>query len=130
MLRTGVAIGFNVETVQFKNIKFQVWDLGGEVISLCSFDLFWIKSVLIGFITLVFFFLASRSIQYPVRNTSILAPLLPIYNCYFLSLTLIGPIGGVTLQIRRPSYTLLTAQISHGYKHPEPNFLLFYQKKS
>lgn len=23
-------IGFNVETVQFKNIKFQVWDLGGQ----------------------------------------------------------------------------------------------------
>jgi ADP-ribosylation factor-like protein 1 len=22
-------IGFNVETVQYKNIKFQVWDLGG-----------------------------------------------------------------------------------------------------
>ena len=22
------AIGFNVETVQYKNIKFQVWDLG------------------------------------------------------------------------------------------------------
>ncbi|KAJ3715626.1 small monomeric GTPase [Lentinula guzmanii] len=25
-----VAIGFNVETVQYKNIKFQVWDLGGQ----------------------------------------------------------------------------------------------------
>ncbi|TFY78635.1 hypothetical protein EWM64_g5377 [Hericium alpestre] len=24
------AIGFNVETVQYKNIKFQVWDLGGQ----------------------------------------------------------------------------------------------------
>lgn len=24
------AIGFNVETVTFKNIKFQVWDLGGQ----------------------------------------------------------------------------------------------------
>lgn len=24
-------IGFNVETVQYKNIKFQVWDLGGQV---------------------------------------------------------------------------------------------------
>jgi len=24
------AIGFNVETVQFKNLKFQVWDLGGQ----------------------------------------------------------------------------------------------------
>lgn len=23
-------IGFNVETVTFKNIKFQVWDLGGQ----------------------------------------------------------------------------------------------------
>merc|ERR1712241_516271 len=23
-------IGFNVETVSFKNIKFQVWDLGGQ----------------------------------------------------------------------------------------------------
>uniref|UniRef100_A0A803N4H8 ADP-ribosylation factor 1 n=1 Tax=Chenopodium quinoa TaxID=63459 RepID=A0A803N4H8_CHEQI len=23
-------IGFNVETVQYKNIKFQVWDLGGQ----------------------------------------------------------------------------------------------------
>ena len=23
-------IGFNVETVQHKNIKFQVWDLGGQ----------------------------------------------------------------------------------------------------
>jgi len=23
-------IGFNVETVQFKNLKFQVWDLGGQ----------------------------------------------------------------------------------------------------
>ena len=25
-----VAIGFNVETVEFKNLKFQVWDLGGQ----------------------------------------------------------------------------------------------------
>jgi hypothetical protein len=24
-------IGFNVETLQYKNIKFQVWDLGGQV---------------------------------------------------------------------------------------------------
>ncbi len=24
------AIGFNVETVQYKNLKFQVWDLGGQ----------------------------------------------------------------------------------------------------
>jgi GTPase SAR1 family protein len=24
------AIGFNVESVTYKNIKFQVWDLGGE----------------------------------------------------------------------------------------------------
>ncbi|CAD5120819.1 DgyrCDS9377 [Dimorphilus gyrociliatus] len=24
------AIGFNVETVTFKNLKFQVWDLGGQ----------------------------------------------------------------------------------------------------
>lgn len=24
----GAAIGFNVETVQYNNIKFQVWDLG------------------------------------------------------------------------------------------------------
>ncbi|CAL5385405.1 unnamed protein product [Camellia sinensis] len=26
----GPAIGFNVETVQYNNIKFQVWDLGGQ----------------------------------------------------------------------------------------------------
>jgi len=26
--KCGVAIGFNVETVQYNNIKFQVWDLG------------------------------------------------------------------------------------------------------
>ena len=25
-----LAIGFNVETVTFKNLKFQVWDLGGQ----------------------------------------------------------------------------------------------------
>jgi ADP-ribosylation factor-like protein 1 len=24
------AIGFNVESVQYKNLKFQVWDLGGQ----------------------------------------------------------------------------------------------------
>ena len=24
------AIGFNVETVSYKNLKFQVWDLGGQ----------------------------------------------------------------------------------------------------
>ena len=24
------AIGFNVETVHYKNLKFQVWDLGGQ----------------------------------------------------------------------------------------------------
>lgn len=24
------AIGFNVETVTYRNIKFQVWDLGGQ----------------------------------------------------------------------------------------------------
>lgn len=27
---TTAAIGFNVETVTYKNIKFQVWDLGGQ----------------------------------------------------------------------------------------------------
>ena len=27
---TLAAIGFNVETVTYKNIKFQVWDLGGQ----------------------------------------------------------------------------------------------------
>lgn len=26
----GVALGFNVETVTYKNLKFQVWDLGGQ----------------------------------------------------------------------------------------------------
>ena len=26
--RCVAAIGFNVETVQYKNIRFQVWDLG------------------------------------------------------------------------------------------------------
>ena len=25
-----LAIGFNVETVVYKNLKFQVWDLGGQ----------------------------------------------------------------------------------------------------
>lgn len=25
-----VAIGFNVETVSYRNLKFQVWDLGGQ----------------------------------------------------------------------------------------------------
>ena len=25
-----IAIGFNVETVIYKNLKFQVWDLGGQ----------------------------------------------------------------------------------------------------
>lgn len=27
---SAAAIGFNVETVSYKNIKFQVWDLGGQ----------------------------------------------------------------------------------------------------
>lgn len=30
LFSTTVAIGFNVETVTYKNIKFQVWDLGGQ----------------------------------------------------------------------------------------------------
>ena len=25
-----IAIGFNVETVEYKNLRFQVWDLGGQ----------------------------------------------------------------------------------------------------
>ena len=25
-----LAVGFNVETVNYKNLKFQVWDLGGQ----------------------------------------------------------------------------------------------------
>ena len=28
--RRAAAIGFNVETVKYKNVKFQVWDLGGQ----------------------------------------------------------------------------------------------------
>ena len=24
-----IAVGFNVETMNYKNLKFQVWDLGG-----------------------------------------------------------------------------------------------------
>jgi ADP-ribosylation factor-like protein 1 len=27
---TSIAVGFNVETVNFKNLKLQVWDLGGQ----------------------------------------------------------------------------------------------------
>lgn len=30
IVETIPTIGFNVETVQYKNIKFQVWDLGGQ----------------------------------------------------------------------------------------------------
>merc|ERR1712066_358046 len=30
VVQTIPTIGFNVETVQYKNIKFQVWDLGGQ----------------------------------------------------------------------------------------------------
>ena len=30
MTTTIPTIGFNVETLQYKNIKFQVWDLGGQ----------------------------------------------------------------------------------------------------
>lgn len=30
VVRTVPTIGFNVETVQYKNVKFQVWDLGGQ----------------------------------------------------------------------------------------------------
>mmetsp|Transcript_66962 Transcript_66962/g.178587 ORF Transcript_66962/g.178587 Transcript_66962/m.178587 type:complete len:182 (+) Transcript_66962:15-560(+) len=30
IVQTIPTIGFNVETVQYKNIKFQVWDLGGQ----------------------------------------------------------------------------------------------------
>lgn len=37
----GAAIGFNVETVQYNNIKFQVWDLGmcivSSLICVCNF---------------------------------------------------------------------------------------------
>merc|ERR1712157_587618 len=29
-VQTIPTIGFNVETLQYKNIKFQVWDLGGQ----------------------------------------------------------------------------------------------------
>ena len=25
-----IAVGFNVETVTYKNLKFQVWDMGGQ----------------------------------------------------------------------------------------------------
>merc|ERR1719461_1990655 len=30
IVRTVPTIGFNVETVEYKNITFQVWDLGGQ----------------------------------------------------------------------------------------------------
>jgi small GTP-binding protein len=30
VIATIPTIGFNVETVSYKNIKFQVWDLGGQ----------------------------------------------------------------------------------------------------
>ncbi|CAN0092996.1 unnamed protein product, partial [Heterosigma akashiwo] len=30
VIQTVPTIGFNVETLQYKNIKFQVWDLGGQ----------------------------------------------------------------------------------------------------
>ena len=33
VLFLGAAIGFNVETVQYNNIKFQVWDLGMSIYS-------------------------------------------------------------------------------------------------
>ena len=30
VVTTVPTIGFNVETVQYKNLRFQVWDLGGQ----------------------------------------------------------------------------------------------------
>ena len=38
-IETIPTIGFNVETLQYKNIKFQVWDLGGQ----SSFRVIWDK---------------------------------------------------------------------------------------
>ena len=36
VIATTPTIGFNVETVQYKNIKFQVWDLGITITILCG----------------------------------------------------------------------------------------------
>ena len=30
LLACGLAVGFNVETVTYKNVKFNVWDVGGQ----------------------------------------------------------------------------------------------------
>mmetsp|Transcript_88 Transcript_88/g.14 ORF Transcript_88/g.14 Transcript_88/m.14 type:complete len:86 (+) Transcript_88:21-278(+) len=30
VVQTSPTIGFNIETVTYKNLKFQVWDLGGQ----------------------------------------------------------------------------------------------------
>lgn len=38
-------IGFNVETVQYKNIAFTVWDIGGQVCFLFIFKYFFLFQV-------------------------------------------------------------------------------------
>uniref|UniRef100_A0A0E0ASV2 ADP-ribosylation factor n=1 Tax=Oryza glumipatula TaxID=40148 RepID=A0A0E0ASV2_9ORYZ len=46
------AIGFNVETVQYNNIKFQVWDLGAFAYWLLAFN--WQEDELRGAVVLVY----------------------------------------------------------------------------
>lgn len=40
------AIGFNVETVVHKNLKFQVWDLGGQTSIRFVFQFFYVSTLL------------------------------------------------------------------------------------
>ena len=35
VLKTTPTIGFNMETIEYKNIKFSVWDLGGQDSIVC-----------------------------------------------------------------------------------------------
>uniref|UniRef100_A0A0E0LSV2 ADP-ribosylation factor n=1 Tax=Oryza punctata TaxID=4537 RepID=A0A0E0LSV2_ORYPU len=49
---TILSIGFNVETVQYNNIKFQVWDLGAFAYWLLAFN--WQEDELKGAVVLVY----------------------------------------------------------------------------
>ena len=86
-------IGFNVETVEYKNISFTVWDVGGQVNY--AFELL---SILI-----VIFFNFYTVYTYEITITATFISL--------ISRTRSGHFGATTSRTHRASYSLWTATI-------------------
>lgn len=111
------AIGFNVETITCKNLKFQVWDLGGQTsirfVRCCfSFCLKRVKSEKVDY----WFLLSDDSCNFCLLFHLCVWPHLTSSFCST------GPTGGAITQTQMRLYTSSTAATATGWASQSPSW--------